>query len=115
MVEQPHTSLRSPCAMPSVGGSGVKLAAIGLQSGNGPVAPVKGNLNATAEHITLWQQFGEGPFLYQHDNEPVHKARSIQKWFVEIGVEELDWPAQSPDFNPIAHLRDELESRSSNI
>jgi hypothetical protein len=29
MVEQPHTSLRSPCATPSVGWSGVKLAAIG--------------------------------------------------------------------------------------
>ena len=27
---------------------------------------------------------GEGPFLFQHDNTPVHKARFIQKWFVEI-------------------------------
>ena len=27
---------------------------------------------------------------------PMHKARSIQKWFVEVSVEELDWPAQSP-------------------
>ena len=35
MAEQPHTSLRSPCAMPSVDWSGVKLAAIGLwTSGN---------------------------------------------------------------------------------
>ena len=51
--------------------------------------------------LTSWQQFGEGLFLFQHDNAPVHKARSIQKWFVEIGVEELDWPAQSPDLNHI--------------
>jgi hypothetical protein len=51
---------------------------------------------------TLWQQFGEGPFLFQNDNAHVHKARSSQKWF--IGVEELDLPAQSPDLNPIEHL-----------
>jgi hypothetical protein len=39
----------------------------------------------------------------------VHKARSIQKWFVEIGVEELDWPAQSTDLNPMEHPWDKLE------
>ena len=57
----------------------------------------------------LWQQFGEGPFLFQHDNAPMHKGRSIQKWFVEIGVEELDWPVQNPELNPSEHLWDELE------
>jgi hypothetical protein len=39
----------------------------------------------------------------------MHKASSIQKWFVEIGVEELDSPEQSPDLNPIENLWDELE------
>ena len=41
----------------------------------------------------------------------MHKARSIQRWFVEIGVEELDWPAQGPGLNPIERLWNELERR----
>ena len=41
----------------------------------------------------------------------VHKVRSIQKWVVEIGVEELDWPAQSPDLNPIEPHWQDLETR----
>ena len=41
----------------------------------------------------------------------MHKARSVQKWFVETGVEELDKRAQSHDLNPIERLWDELERR----
>ncbi|KAI4885937.1 hypothetical protein NFI96_011058 [Prochilodus magdalenae] len=59
----------------------------------------------------LLHVFGDGPFLFQHDRTPVHRASSIKTWRSESGVEELDWPAQSPDLHPTEHLWDGLEWR----
>jgi hypothetical protein len=40
MAEQPHTSLRSSCLMPSIGWSGIKFADIGLWSSGNTFAGV---------------------------------------------------------------------------
>ena len=83
--------------------------------GLGPLVPVKGTLKASAYQDildnfmlpTLWEQFGDGPFLFKDDCAPVRKAMSIKIWMSKFGVEELHWFAQNPDLNPVEHLWDE--------
>lgn len=44
------------------------------------------------------------PNLLRHDDVAVHKASSMNTWFAEIGVKELQRPAQSLDLNPAERL-----------
>jgi hypothetical protein len=43
-------------------------------------------------------------FLFQQDNAPCHKAKKVLKWFEEQQIGLLEWPARSPDLNPIENI-----------
>ncbi len=59
------------------------------------------------EHFMLSsadQLFKDADFIFQQDSAPAHTAKSTKSWLNDHGVGVLDWPANSPDLNPIENL-----------
>ena len=48
--------------------------------------------------------FPDQDFIFQEDNDPKHTARVTKQWFIDKGINRMDWPAQGPDLNPNENL-----------
>ncbi len=91
-------------------------------AGVGPLCFIKSKVNAAVyqeilEHFMLPSAdklYGDADFLFQQDLAPAHTVKGTKSWFNDHGVTMLDWPANSPDPNPIWNLWDIFKRKMRN-
>ncbi len=106
--EQKPCCLKSRVKFPQ----SVMIWAAMSSAGVGPLCFLKSTVNAAIyqemlQHFMLPSAdklYGDAEFIFQQDLAPVHTAKGTKSWFTDHGVTVLDWPANSPDLNPIEHL-----------
>jgi transposase len=90
--------------------------------GVGKLVVVDETLNATrytqllAEklHRSATKMAFSNDFIFQQDNAPCHKAAHTMRFFKENEIKVLEWPAQSPDLNPIENLWAYMKKKLNN-
>jgi transposase len=110
---KPGTSLEDGNFTPTVKFGGGSVMAWGCFSYNGVgrLQLIDGIMDAS-DYCTILSdnlfasasEMGLNNFIFMQDNDPKHTSRLAKTFFSENNIEVLEWPAQSPDMNPIENL-----------
>ncbi|MBW0535149.1 hypothetical protein O181_074864 [Austropuccinia psidii MF-1] len=54
-------------------------------------------------------------FLLMEDNSPIHTAQASTNWQNQHDIQKLDWPAHSPNLNPIKNVWKTMKRQISKL
>jgi transposase len=104
--------------VPFGGGSIMIWGRIGLGARTELVIVDMGTLNADRyitnflqDHVVPFAPHIGDNFILMQDNARPHIARCVTNFITETEITKMDWPARSPDMNPIEHVWDMLGKR----
>jgi len=92
-------------------------------NGTGSLIPIEGTVNAETYLEILKEGIPQTirklnlrSLVFQDDNAPCHRAKIVERYKDQQGINCLPWPANSPDLNPIediwAVLKDRIRRRA---
>ena len=110
---RPHEAFSPQCISPTIKHStSVMIWGCMASNGIGRLHICEGMMNATKYaavlktklHASARSLFLDEYWIFRDDDAPCHRAKLVKEWMQFHRVAQINWPAQSPDLNPIENL-----------